>query len=175
MTTALAPLWGGLSGLITPSRSTATSEPAKRIVKMREEIRSHLLASYVLRNTAERTLIELDEVRAEASQRGWNGHDALPLNPSAYVFARTFLNALPTTAPLPEVSADPDGEVALDWIFGERKALSVSISSTGRCTFAWMQGQSTCRGTDWIEDEIPASIVYALGRLVQDAATRQAR
>ena len=175
MTTALASPWGGLSGLITPPRSTATSEPAKRIVEMREEIRSHLLASYVLRNTAERTLMELDEVRAEASQGGWNGYDALPLNPSAYVFARAFLNALPTTAPLPQVSADPDGEVALDWIFGERKALSVSIGSTGRCTFAWMQGQSTCRGTDWIEDEIPASIVYALARLAQDVATSQAR
>jgi hypothetical protein len=86
-----------------------------------------------------------------------------------------FLNALPSTAPLPEVSADTDGEVALDWIFGERKALTVSIGRTGRCTYAWMLGQRTNRGTDWIDDEIPAQIVIALGQLVRATTAQQAR
>lgn len=174
MTTTLAPL-GSVAGLIAPSKSTAQSEPAKSLSRMREDIRHHLLASYVIGNATGQVLDRLEELRLEASREGWDGYGAKPLNPLAYVFARFFLNALPTTAPIPEVSADSDGEVALDWVFGERMALTVSIGPTGRCTFAWIIGQSTYRGTDWIEDEIPASIVFALGQLARTSNSKQIR
>lgn len=155
----------GVAGLLAPTKSTAGSETAVELTKLQEDVREHLLTSFAMSHAAEGALTELDAVRTEASRDGWNGPGTLRLNPFAYEFAKLFLTTLPTTAPLPEVTADNDGEVALDWIFGSRKALSVSIGPTGRCTFAWMQGLSTQRGTDWIDDEIPASIVHALGRL----------
>jgi hypothetical protein len=166
---------GGLHGLIAPARSTARSDSAKVIDEMREDIRGKLLASYVMGYPAERALAELEEVRQEASTEGWDGYAARPLDQMSYDFAIRFLNALPAAAPLPEVSAATDGEVALDWIFGERKALTASIGRTGRCTFAWMLGQSTHRGTVWIDDEIPAPIIFALGQLARDTAARSAR
>lgn len=174
MTTTLFPL-ANIAGLITPAASNGQSEPAERLAEMHDKIRRNLLKSWVIRRGAEQVLDELDEVRSESSSPGWNGYGALPLSPSAYIFARIFLNALPTTAPYPEVSADPDGEVALDWFFGEGKALTISIGPSGRCSFAWARGLSTYRGTDWIEDEIPASIVFALGQLVRDAQAIQTR
>jgi hypothetical protein len=160
---------GGMAGLIAPSTSTAESAPAKTIERLRGNIRLRFLESYALSNPVERVLAELKEVRNGASQTGWDGYGARPMQPLAYQFAEKFLISLPTTAPLPEVSADTDGEVSLDWVFGERRALTVSIGPTGRCTFAWMLGQNTTRGTGWIEDEIPATIVFALGQLVKDA------
>jgi hypothetical protein len=164
----------GMPGLIAPARSTAQSNPAKTIEKMREQVRTELLTSYVLGSPAEKVITELDQVWAEASFEGWDGYGARPLQLDAYVFAKRFLNALPSSVPLPEVSADTDGEVALDWVFRERKALTVSVGSTGRCTFASMLGQSTIRGTGWIDDEIPASIVFALGQLVREAPIKAA-
>jgi hypothetical protein len=162
----------GMPGLMAPARSTAQSDSAKTIDKLREKIRGERLTSYVMSNATEQILAELNEVLSEASREGWDGYGARPLNPDAYYFAKTFLNNLPSTAPLPEVSADTDGEVALDWIFGERKALTVSIGPTGRCTFAWMLGQRVYRGTDWIDDEIPEEIVSALGKLVRNKTAR---
>lgn len=156
---------GGLAGLITPNRSNAQSDPARRLLEMQEEIREHLLTSYTVRDARERLLDELHELSREASRKGWDGYGAEPLSADAYDFAKMFIKALPTTAPLPEVSADPDGEVSLDWSFGSRRALTVSVGPTGRCTFAWMLGQRSNRGTDWIEDEIPASIAFALRQL----------
>ena len=92
------------------------------------------------------------------------------MHPDAYLNARLFIEALPTTAPPPEVSADPDGDVALDWSFGPRKALSVSISGAGRCTFASIHGQRTFRGTDWVDDDgIPENIATALWQLAREA------
>jgi hypothetical protein len=143
-----------------------------KVEEMREAIREHLLTSYVMRSAAEHALTQLEDVCSEAAERGWNGYDAMPVNPLACGYAKFFLNALPTTAPIPEVSADPDGEVALDWSFGERKALSVSIGQSGRCTFAWIKGQNTNRGTAWIDDEIPAEIAFALGQLAREKVAR---
>jgi hypothetical protein len=159
---------GGMAGLIAPSTSTAQSDPAKTLGKMQESIRRHLLESYALSISAEKALAELEVVRNEASWADWDGYGALPMEPLAYAFARRFLNSLPTTSPFPEVSADTDGEVSLDWSFGTRRALTVSISATGRCSFAWILGQNTTHGTGWIEDEIPATIVFALGQLARD-------
>lgn len=156
---------GPIAGLITPNRSNAQSEDARRLLEIQEGIREHLLNSYIVRDARERLLDELDDLCAEASQPGWDGYGARPVNTDACDFAKTFIRALPTTAPLPELSADPDGEVSLDWFFGDRRVLSVSVGPTGRCTFAWLLGQRSTRGTDWIEDEIPASIAFALRQL----------
>jgi hypothetical protein len=164
----------GVSGLFVPAISTAQSDSAKEIDRMREKIRGELLKSYVMSNATEKLLDELKEVRSEASLAGWDGYGAQPLDPTSFDFALRFLNALPNTAPLPEVSAYTDGEVALDWIFGERRALTVSIGRAGRCSYAWMLGQSTNRGTDWIDDEIPAQIVFALGQLAKATTAKLA-
>ena len=160
-----ATTFDGMAGLFTPAQSTAQSESAQRLDEMQERVRKHRLDSYVMRHATEKVLTELDEVRLEASRVGWDGYGARPLDPASYDFAIRFLNALPTSTPLPEVSADADGEIALDWIFGERKALTVSIGPTGRCTFAWMLGQRTYLGIDWIDDDIPETIVSVLGQL----------
>jgi hypothetical protein len=164
-----------MSGLFVPIRSTAQSAPAKTLDVMNERVRGHQLVSVVMSDAIEKVLINLDDVRAEASREGWDGYGARPLDPASYDFAIRFLNALPTSAPLPEVSADTEGEVALDWIFGERKALTASIGPTGRCTYAWMIGQSTHRGTEWIDDEIPEAIVFALRQLARATTAQQAR
>lgn len=156
---------GPIAGLITPNRSNAQSESARRLTELQEEIREHLLTSFSVRETRGRLLADLERLRREASRKGWDGYGALPVSPDSCDFARGFIKALPTEAPLPELSADPDGEVSLDWQFGGRRALTVSIGATGRCTYAWVLGQRSNRGTDWIEDEIPASIAFALRQL----------
>jgi hypothetical protein len=157
--------YGPIAGLITPNRSNAQSEPARRLLELQEALRQHLLSSYTVRESRERLLDELDALSNEASQKGWDGYSAEPMGSESYIFAKAFIKALPTEAPVPELSADTDGEVALDWSFGPRRALTVSIGPTGRCTFAWVLGKRSNRGTDWIEDEIPASIASALRQL----------
>lgn len=157
------------SGLITRPRSTGTSQFAKRLSELREEIRKHLLSSLAVSRTTESALSELNEVRVEAAEAGWDGHGARPVSFDAYLYARRFLEALPTTAPSPEVSADPDGEVSFDWVFGPRKALTLSIGSNGRCSYAWIRGKQKSRGTEWLDDEVPTNILGALAQLVRDA------
>jgi hypothetical protein len=169
--TVVQEVWGHRTGLIGQTRSTARSEAAMVLDAMRDDIRRHLLTSFSMRNATEHALRELEEVQVEANMGC--GEAANAISPATYDFARFFVEALPTTAPSPEVSADPDGEIALDWIFGPKKALTVSIGPTGRCSFAWMLGKRTYSGTDWLDDGIPASIIYALGQLARDKYSPQ--
>jgi hypothetical protein len=156
---------GPIAGLIAPNRSNAQGEPARRLLELWEKNRGHLLSSHSVRDARERLLEDLEKLCAEAACPGWDGYGAAPISEIACGYARAFILALPTSAPLPELNADTDGEVSLDWSFGKRRALSVSIGHTGRCTFAWVLGQRSIRGTDWIEDEIPAQIALALHQL----------
>jgi hypothetical protein len=161
------------AGLNTRTRSYAASRDAQRLTELADEIREHLLSSIAVSRSAEHALSELNDVLVEAAEAGWNGYGAKPLQTEAYINAKRFLEALPTTAPVPEVSADQDGEISLDWIFERGKALSISIGANGRCSYAWIRGRRISRGTDWLDDEIPSSIVLALGQLVRDAAAKR--
>src|SRR5215469_2255005 len=92
------------TGLITPIRSTARSDSAARIDSLVEQARMHLLKSFAVRRAVERALEGLEEARDEASYAGWDGYGAKPMDVSAYINAKLFLESLPTTAPSPEVS-----------------------------------------------------------------------
>jgi hypothetical protein len=168
MNSAIAIL-GRRAGPIMPTGSSGSSEFAERLAKLVDDVRRHIWQSYTVRRASDRPLDELEDVRLEASQPGWNGYGAAPINPEAYENARSFLESLPPSAPPPEVSVDPDGDVSLDWMFGERRALSVSLGRAGRCTFAWMRGRRTYRGTEWLDDGIPAPVAEALWQLAREA------
>jgi hypothetical protein len=157
------------SGLIMRSRSTGESQYAKRLSQWGDDIRKHLLESLAVSRTTESALSELNDTRVEAGHAGWDGYGARPVNFDAYLKARLFLESLPTTAPAPEVSADPDGEISFDWVFGPRKALTLRIGANGRCSYAWIRGKRTSRGTEWLDDEVPASVLNALAELVRDS------
>jgi hypothetical protein len=156
-------------GLISQSRSTGQSPSARLLSQLCEEIRKHLLTSLAVSWTTESALSELNEIRVAAANAGWDGYGAKAVNFDAYLQARRFLESLPTTAPPPEVSADPDGEISFDWVFGPRKALTLSIGANGRCSYAWIRGRRTSHGTEWLDDEVPANILGALAQLVRDA------
>ncbi len=159
------------TGLITRCRSNAASDAAALLRQLNEEIRKHLLTSLAVSRAAECAMNALKAIRAEAAEPDWNGYGAKALDPDAYANAQRFLEALPTTAPVPEVSADQDGEVALDWDFGHRKALTIRIGPNGRCSYAWLRGKSASHRTEWFDDEIPSNILRALDQLVRDVQT----
>ncbi|KAI3594184.1 hypothetical protein D9X30_0416 [Cupriavidus sp. U2] len=72
-----------------------------------------------------------------------------------------FALALPTDAALPEVSVDPDGEVAFDWI-DDNKMLSVSIGSGGGVTYAGKFGAERVSGTARFSRSVPQPLNEAL-------------
>jgi hypothetical protein len=77
--------------------------------------------------------------------------------------AVAFIASLPADVAPPEVSIDPDGEVAFDWCRDD-DMLSVSLGQTGRLSFAWDIQDGPKADSAFFSGEMPPTLVEALRR-----------
>lgn len=146
-----------------PTNTPGVSSAADEIRRFSEEISISLETSEVLGTRKSRE--ELFAVFTNGLQENWDGYGASPICHSTYNQALRFLQALPKGCPLPEVSADPDGEIAFEWFVAPRWEFSVSFAPDGRLSFAGLFGPNTTYGTECFLDEIPEGIIYNLRRV----------
>ena len=57
----------------------------------------------------------LREIEEDCSKNGWDGYDAFSVTKLAVKEAELFLNLLPSSVIIPNVSPDPRGGIALEW------------------------------------------------------------
>lgn len=85
------------------------------------------------------------------------------INPETASAAIAFARLLPRMAPVPEVSSDPDGEISFDWISPSGKMFSVSISGSGRLSYAgWFGENSRIHGTEKLAGGVPEEILRGI-------------
>jgi hypothetical protein len=101
----------------------------------------------------------------EAAEPDWDGHGGRPVSAATVAQALAFLNVLPRSAPQPEFSAHPDGELAFEWSFGPRRILTISVNEFGRLSYAALIGHNRQHGTEFILDKLPSSITLVFQRL----------
>src|ERR1700687_6241070 len=129
---AASPLKLSRSGVLTLEQSRALSAEAQTLWRYAAEVRYRFEELFSLQKTAAEALSQLDEAKSAAAVPNWDGYGARPIDEAAYALAKRFIRSLPTTTPTPEVGVDPDGEVSIDWHFGPRQVLSVSVGPSGR-------------------------------------------
>lgn len=85
-------------------------------------------------------LDRLYELAAECAEADWDGYGAEAVSQSAVERSERFIRRLPEDLPLPEISVEPDGEIALDWSPTQTQTFSVSIGTTDQMACAWVNG-----------------------------------
>jgi len=104
-------------------------------------------------------LARLRALAAECAAPDWDSHGARAVDPNAVLVAESFLRALPEGLPLPELAAEPDGAVSLDWLESEQRIFSVSAGASQRLAFAWLDGTDRGHGVARFDGvNIPARI-----------------
>ena len=83
---------------------------------------------------------DIHKVAAECAKDDWDGYGALAIDPLVIWNAEEFIRALPDNLRVPEVSAEPDGSLSLDWVRSRNQIVSCSIGATNRLAFAWLDG-----------------------------------
>jgi hypothetical protein len=91
-------------------------------------------------------LSRLAELAADCAQQGWDGQDALAIDPIALLSAKRFIRALPGGIPLPEFAPEPDGSISLDWIQSPNRLFSLSVGHSNRLAYAWLDGTDKAHG-----------------------------
>ena len=124
---------------------------------------SNSVALYGHRAAAISVLVELYN---ECSTPGWDGTDADPICPATLDQAVRFIQAIPEDLPMPEISAEMDGAISMDWMHSRRRRLSISVGSTDRLAYAWLDGTRKGHGVERFDQlTVPARILEEISRL----------
>jgi len=75
-----------------------------------------------------------------------------------------FISALPQHVRDPECGVDPDGDINLEWFGARGHMLTLSISATGRITYAYVHGDQHERGALPMQDRIPSRLLDLIQR-----------
>lgn len=117
------------------------------------------------REKRDQALQAIDKVFEECRAENWDGHGAKPVSLATRDEARRFCQHIPASFPEPEVAADPDGEISLEWYREPRHVFSVSVGRDRRLTYAGLFGEAKTHGTEYLEAGLPEAIEYHLRRL----------
>jgi hypothetical protein len=112
----------------------------------------------------------LTDACAGASLPNWDGYGAAPVADSTVWHAQRFLAAIPESWPNAEIDVDPDGEVSFEWARDAHWVFTVSVSETGRLSYAGLFGTSRVHGVENLAGTLPRAIVDGLARLFGSGA-----
>lgn len=135
---------------ISANQRTVASEPGEKLFTMMQELERQREQSTAVRSM-QRLQVELNSLFIECNRPSWDGYDAFPISPSILQNARRFIAVLPASIRLPEVSAEPDGAIAFDWILTKSRMLSISVGQNDRLAYAWLDGTNSGRGVERFE------------------------
>jgi len=107
----------------------------------------------------------LYDVFEECCQAGWDGYSAKAVSYETYLHAQRFLEDFPTNYPLPEIAADPDGEISFEWYAGKNRVFSMSIGAGERMSWMMICGSISMHGTEPYFDEIPSAVFQCIAKL----------
>lgn len=103
----------------------------------------------------------LSETSALRNELFTLAHESRDISEATLSKAYQFAIALPSDIVQPELSVDPDGEIAFDWA-NDDSILSISVGGAGRIVYAGKFAETTTSGTIYFSDRIPASLRNAL-------------
>lgn len=117
----------------------------------------------------------LSDTFNECGEEGWNGGSARAVSRQTFENARRFLSILPASLPVPDVMAEPDGEIAFEWRAPNKSVFSVSVGQADTIAFAGLFGYgSKQHGTEPFDDTIPPVVLNAIRRVFQRAGSYSA-
>lgn len=152
--------------LAVPSR--ASSETSHFIAKKTEEGLNLLKSSMTFGLFGKRTVDELWLRFEECREANWDGYGAEPVTEEVYQLAAQILKALPLATAMPDIGAEPDGQLTMEWYRSPRRTLSVSISPKGELHYAALIGASKAYGTESFFGEIPETIMNLINRVMTE-------
>ena len=144
------------SSRILDSYSSSSLEGINELARG-ELRRSRMLATWQRRN---QTTDEVLDVYRQHKNPNWDGCGAQPISEGACYEAIVFLKKLPSSVPMPEILAEPDGYIGLEWYVTKWQLFVISFSGKGIISYSGLFGQdSKSHGTEPITDSISPFIL----------------
>ena len=153
-----APTWS--LGATTREAASGVGQEAIEILDALINLNLHAQESVTL-GTQTQILNEIESLKGECGEEGWDGYDALPISPDATSSAMAFAQQLPDSIATPEVTPENNGGISFDWTNGDDLILSISILPRN-IVYAGIIGSEKIHGETPFVREIPDSVVKVL-------------
>lgn len=151
---------------------TAVSLEAKEVLNATRKVARHMERSQSLFGKKTFAISEVRKLADECAIENWDGNGAAAIDDVAVDRAIEFIRALPGTMPMPELAAEPDGSISLDWIQSRHRLFSLSIGTSERIPYAWLDGSKTGHGVALFDGyTIPSVILDFIQSIVKYADT----
>ena len=104
----------------------------------------------------------------DCAEPDWDGNGASSIDRRALAAVENFIRALPNGIPLPELAAEPDGSISLDWIQSCNRLFSVSVGSTRCLACAWSDGADKGHAVASFDGTIiPPTVLDGIGEVIK--------
>jgi hypothetical protein len=124
----------------------------KTAQRHRQEVRKSVLGH-------QEAFDELYEVWDECRNPGWDGYGARGIEQDTLRSTYQVIESLPLGFPRPSISAQPDGQLTLEWYRSPRRTLSISVDPDGYIHYAGLFGLEKHFGTVPLLGGLPAKIL----------------
>lgn len=149
---------------------SAISEEAASVTRAVSALIRDAEKSQALFGSKTAAISQLKLLANECSQPDWDGSGAFAIDPLALLNAKNFIRALPEDIPMPEFAPEPDGAISLDWIHSRHRFFSLSIGSSNRFAYAWLDGSDKGHGVARYDGHnIPARVLAEILSIVSQA------
>ena len=135
--------------------SKAASPTADYIRSILNSSYEHRLNSYTFGNKINSIMDNLDKIVHVCSEEGWDGYAAKPIAAETISNAKIIISVLPYDIHTPEISAESDGHITLEWYRSSNNVLSISISPENDIHYAALIGSSKAYGTEPFKGTFP--------------------
>jgi hypothetical protein len=143
--------------------SSAISPEAQAVRKAASAVVEFAEQSQALFGQKSVAISQIVSLAKECAEAGWDGDEAAPIDSAAVYTAVEFIRAMPDDLPLPEFAPEPDGSISLDWIQSRNRLFSLSVGSTNRLAYAWLDGSDKGHGVARFDGEqIPSRIIEGI-------------
>jgi len=142
-----------------------SSDTAYFVDQQRENSYVLLQESNVLGFVAKGAFQKLDEVFEECSSDGWDGANAKLVSAETLQNAKSFLKSFPLGIAPPDVGAEPDGAITLEWYKSPDKVISISINPGGWLYFAAIIGAKKRHGVDFALCDISEDLLGLISQI----------
>jgi hypothetical protein len=111
------------------------------------------------------TLTSLFAVYKECLVVDWDGYGAAAISADAYEEAKKIIILLPSTIRMPEIVAEPSGEIALEWRRGRGQIFVMSVSGRHKINYAGLFSGNKIHGSEYFDETLPSLLIGHLRRL----------
>lgn len=149
----------------TQSSSGGISETYEALFDDIERILCHTRETS-LGQEATKLLESLYDVYRDRREPNWDGYDAEPIREGVYFEAMKLVERFPVGIPLPEIIAEPNGNIGFEWYKDPHHLFVASVGGNNTIRYAGIFGKgSESFGSENFGETIPHTIMRNINRV----------